>query len=201
MKKFFKLILLITFSFSCLWVSGLLWFKESLAEKERTIEDGADAIIVLTGGSDRLERAVELLKERKANELFISGVGEGVLLSEIFSTMEVSQKDSDNLKDYIELGYEAKDTRGNALEVAKWLIEKRYSKIILVTSNYHMARARAEIKKRLSDVEIIDYPVVSENVILDKWFLYQGSRELIISEYNKLIVSSIDLVLGKRRKG
>jgi len=43
------------------------------------------------------------------------------------------------LKSRIDLGYEAKNTRGNAVEVAKWVRDHQYKSIRLVTANYHIA--------------------------------------------------------------
>ena len=44
-------------------------------------DDQTDAIVVLTGGSSRLEEGVNLLMQRKAKKLFVSGVYRGVKFS------------------------------------------------------------------------------------------------------------------------
>ena len=41
-------------------------------------DEQTDAIVVLTGGSSRLEEGVNLLMQRKAKKLFVSGVYRGV---------------------------------------------------------------------------------------------------------------------------
>ena len=69
----YLLILLTTF-----WVIGFIIFSAySISIKYQTLTH-ADAIITLTGGSDRIKESVRLLQEQKAERLFISGVDENV---------------------------------------------------------------------------------------------------------------------------
>ena len=79
----------------------------------------ADAIVVLTGGPDRLEMAGRLLKARLADRLFVSGVGEGAGPGELRAMLGTSERLFDCC---VRLGFEALDTRGNGLEIARWLM-------------------------------------------------------------------------------
>ena len=60
-----------------LWLAGLVWFAERVSHLAP--QAGAtDAIVVLTGGSERVAEGVALLAGGSARLLFVSGVPEGV---------------------------------------------------------------------------------------------------------------------------
>ena len=62
-----------------------------------------------------------------------------------------------------------------------------YGSIIVVTSNYHMPRALAEVARVLPGVTLIPYSVVDNNVHLDPWWSYPGTTKLLLSEYLKYL--------------
>src|SRR3546814_20006513 len=64
----------------------------------------------------------------------------------------------------VDLGREAVDTRSNADETAKWVKRRGYRSIRLVTSAWHMPRARLELSARLDD----DVLIVSDAVPGDR---------------------------------
>src|SRR3546814_13516669 len=53
---------------------GFLWFSTLLPSTGSGDERSTDAIVVLTGGSDRLAVALDLLSADKGRKLFVSGV-------------------------------------------------------------------------------------------------------------------------------
>ena len=55
-----------------LWFAGLLWIATPPAGDARAAR--TDAIVVLTGGSLRLQSGIDLLREGKGGKLFVSGV-------------------------------------------------------------------------------------------------------------------------------
>jgi len=194
--SFIKLLLLITVTFLSIWVGGLLWFKSQIATSIEPAHTNTDAIVVLTGGSDRLREGIVLLKQGKATMLFVSGVGEGVTMADTFRTAGFPPDDATEFGGKVELGRIAKDTRQNAIEVAKWMQEKKFNSMRLVTSNYHMGRSLAELRFLAPEMIILPHPVIPGHVILDKWWKYPGTRELIIQEYNKYLATSIHLSMG-----
>lgn len=206
MFKFIKLVVLLVVVFGAIWAGGLFWFKMSIADKKIVIDRQTDAIIVLTGGSNRLKEGVDLLINNFAGRLFISGVGKGVTFSDLFQNLGFSKKDGDylaqveELKSRIEYGYEARNTKGNAKEVVEWVKNKNYRSIRLVTSNYHMVRSVMEIRSLMPELEIIEHTIISENVKLDDWLSFKGSRNLIINEYNKLLMAGINIEFQKRKE-
>jgi hypothetical protein len=60
------------------WTIGLVRFVATLPADVSADRTRSDAIVVLTGGSDRLATGLKLLREDYASRLFISGVAEGV---------------------------------------------------------------------------------------------------------------------------
>lgn len=170
------------------WISGLLWFESQI---EKTADQEilqTDAIVVLTGGTDRIQEGLRLLKRGAAGGMLISGVGKiGTDKTEIILQNGVSVSDLSILENYIELGYTAKDTQGNAEETIRWMQQKNYNSLRLVTSNYHMPRALLEFKRMMPGYTIIPHPVSSPNVKLGQWWKYKGTRDLIISEYDKYL--------------
>src|SRR3546814_2779454 len=97
---------------------GFLGFTTLLPTTPVSDERSTDAIVVLTGGSDRLGVALDLLSADKAGKLFVSGVYRGV---DVRQLLDLSQHSPEDLSCCVVLGYEADNTRGNAVETAAWM--------------------------------------------------------------------------------
>ena len=54
----------------------------------------------------------------------------------------------------VDLGFTAANTLGNARETAEWARAKGYSALILVTADYHMPRARLELRAAMPEADI-----------------------------------------------
>ena len=65
------------------WSGGLIWFAQTIPREEGWADRATDAIVVLTGGSDRIATGVQLLSEGLGRTLFVSGVHQGVELREM----------------------------------------------------------------------------------------------------------------------
>ncbi len=180
-KLLWKFILLV----SILWIAGFIYFISLIPKYTKNIEEKADAIIVLTGGKNRIESGIRLLQQDKAPKLFITGVD-----TKVRNSSEISKLYHHMNKEYqnrIELGQEAETTYGNAIEAKEWLEKNHIKNIILVTSNYHIPRTMLEFQKMLPEVKIIKYPVLSPKFKIFQWWKYQGTTLLLIKEYNKCL--------------
>ncbi len=112
-----------------------------------------DGIVVLTGGPRRVARGLELVQEKSAKRLLISGVDKTVRPVELAVEYKVPKELFDCC---IDLGREAVDTRSNAEETAAWIKRNGYKSVRLVTAADHMRRAQVELEKQLDDdVEIV----------------------------------------------
>ena len=170
------------------WLAGLLWFATSLPRKASDPERHTDAIVVLTGGAGRLRQGLELLAEQKADKLFVSGVYRGVEVEEL---LIISQQSPEELQCCVVLGYEADDTRGNAIETAHWMHEQGFTSLRLVTATYHMPRSLLEFRRAMPEIEIIPHPIMSRNFRQDDWWQWPGSALLLATEYSKFLLAHL----------
>jgi uncharacterized SAM-binding protein YcdF (DUF218 family) len=152
---------------------GWIWFAGSLVTMKPDVPNArTDAIIVLTGGKNRIEAGLSLLQEKRSDKLFISGVNKETTLADLVGGRDVPC--------CITLGYRAEDTIGNADEARDWVRENDIRSIRLVTSNYHMARARLEFDRAIPDLTIYDHPILNEDEdIARRSFLERTTREYI----------------------
>ena len=188
-RSFVMSFLLVVF----LWIVGFTNFLMTIpADVPKDIVK-SDAVVVLTGGSKRLEAGIILLEQGKAELLFVSGVNEKVTRSDILQVVDRGKilKNDQLFSCCIKLGYVAEDTTGNAKESLEWLRINSLSSIILVTSNYHMQRAYLEFKLQNSNVRITKYPVISSYFTLSDWIINPRRFALLFLEYHKLILTSL----------
>ncbi|WP_419903683.1 YdcF family protein [Kiloniella sp.] len=171
-----------------LWVIGFFWFAANLPDDVSEDAQVADAIVVLTGGSDRINTGLDLLTQGQGKKLFISGVYQGVEVQEL---LRLSQRAPQNLECCVKLGYQADDTRGNALESKTWVQEQGYSSLRLVTASYHMPRSLLEYRHAMPNITIYPHPVFPEHVKQKDWWLWPGSTTLLLSEYVKYLLAQV----------
>lgn len=147
----------------------------------------SQAIVALTGGSlERLSTGVRLLREEKGERLLISGVNRVVTDEELL--VEALGVDPELARCCIDLGRSAEDTLGNASETARWAREHRYTKIILVTDDYHMPRSHTELSLALPEAEIYPYPVRTRWTDPELWRSDVGAAGRLGAEYVKYLV-------------
>jgi uncharacterized SAM-binding protein YcdF (DUF218 family) len=147
----------------------------------------AQAIVALTGGSlERLSTGVRLLEQRKGERLLISGVNRVVTDEELLDG--ALNVDPELARCCIDLGRGAEDTLGNASETAAWAREHHYTRIILVTDDYHMPRSHAELSLAMPEAEIHPYPVRTRWTDPALWRSDLGAAARLAAEYVKYLV-------------
>jgi uncharacterized SAM-binding protein YcdF (DUF218 family) len=171
-----------------LWLAGLVWFAADMPEQLDDISTPTDAIVVLTGGSERLDAGLALLRQKMGRKLFVSGVYRGVDVAEL---LRLSRQKPDELECCIVLGHAADNTVGNATETAAWMRAEGFHSLRLVTANYHMRRSLSEFRYAMPDTVIIPHPVFPDKVKRNQWWMWPGTAHLIISEYNKFLASRL----------
>lgn len=179
-----------------LWVPGLVWFVGSMPNEVRDLTTRTDAVVVLTGGSERLRTGLSLLRAGAAENLFVSGVHHGTGLEALLQ--EVKGDLPDDLRPRIVLGHVAADTVGNAIETAVWMRDHDYDSLRLVTAGYHMPRSLLEFRAAMPDVTIIPHPVFPDNVKQHDWWRYPGTTALFATEYTKYLVAHLRLLMPDR---
>jgi len=166
------------------WAAGLVWFIR-LADRAEPAPPRADGIVALTGGANRVETALHLLAEGRAEWLLVSGIGPG---PDLASLAKRSLVDAAPLAARIELGRQATSTRGNAAETAAWVHAKQIHSLIVVTAWYHMPRALTELARAVPGVVLYPDPVEPEGSHLDL-----AVARLLAEEYSKYLAARLDL--------
>jgi uncharacterized SAM-binding protein YcdF (DUF218 family) len=170
-------------SAAALWlVVSFLSFADRVASMRPPADPRADAIVVLTGGQERIEKAVALLEERRAQRLLISGVNPGTTARQISARTATAK---DLFACCVDLDRKALNTIGNASEAALWAKEHDFGSLIMVTSAYHMPRATMELVTAMPELEVVAYPVVAEELQLEDWYLRPQTIRLLLREFVK----------------
>src|SRR5436190_10756017 len=164
------------------WLGGLLWFATPPSRETRA--GATDAIVVLTGGSLRLQRGIELLRGGKGRKLFVSGVNQQV---ELHDLLGVSGHAPDWALCCIVLGHQADDTFGNAQETAQWIRGQGFHSLRLVTAWYHLPRSLLEFDRAMPEIDIVAHPVFPDQVKQERWWAWRGTAALLVNEYVKYL--------------
>lgn len=171
---------------------GFFWFAAQIADSEVTLNRNADGIVALTGAAARIPDAIELLASERGKRLLITGVHRATSASEIARLTPLYSKYFDCC---IDLDRSALNTFGNALETKRWTREHNFTALIVVTSNWHMPRALAEIAHQLPDVTLIPYPVISEKVRTEPWWESISTTRFLVAEYLKYLFALVRMGL------
>ncbi|WP_455465964.1 YdcF family protein [Bartonella sp. B39] len=116
----------------------------------------ADAIIVFTGGENRIETGLNLLQKRVGSRLLISGVNTTTNLQKLQHSTHITPQ---LFACCVDIGHKATNTKGNAEESAAWIKKHHYQTVYIVTHDYHMWRSLRELKYLMPEVNFIAYPV------------------------------------------
>jgi uncharacterized SAM-binding protein YcdF (DUF218 family) len=169
-------------------VLGFAAFVWLLPSREIELQQKADGIVVLTGGTSRVADALELLSSGRGKRLLITGVNPGTTTGDI--AHQVGNFDR-LLACCVDLDYSALNTLGNATQARRWAIEHGFNSLIVVTSAYHMPRALAELAHQLPDATLIAYPVVSDRLRIEPWWSNGATTRLVLSEYLKYLFAKL----------
>ena len=171
-----------------LWFAGLIRFGDQIPAAATEANARTDAVVVLTGGADRIDAGLKIVGDGRARKLFVSGVYRGV---DVAALLRHSRSAPDYISCCVVLGYAADSTVGNARETAEWMRKEGFGSLRLVTASYHMPRSLLEFRRAMPKIEIVPNPVVPERFMQAAWWRYPGTLSLVISEYNKYLLAII----------
>jgi uncharacterized SAM-binding protein YcdF (DUF218 family) len=154
---------------------GFVIFSVTLGSPARADAPKTDAAVVLTGGPGRLEQGIDVLRQGKSRRLLVSGVDPIVTKADLARLVPGRER---FVRCCVDLDSSPVDTRTNAEDTKRWLDQRRYTSLRLITSDWHMRRARYEFRKALGD----EYEVVTDAVRTEPSFL------TLFAEYNKLVL-------------
>lgn len=170
-KKPLKFLVFVTL---VLWIGGYSLFLVNIsAHTLAQPNTKTDAIIVLTGGNNRIQTGLSLFSSGLSGHLFITGVHDAVKKKDITKISTCC----------IILGHKARTTLENASEAKEWIAAQNIKTIRLVTSAYHMDRALLEFRHAIPDIEIIAHPVHDDRDTLQDINFWK----ITFSEYNKTL--------------
>ena len=92
--------------------------------------------------------ASTVLKAGQAKRLLVAGADPAVTKKDLIHRLGGSAK---LVNCCVDLGSESVDTRSNAEEASRWLARHRYRSFRLITSDWHMRRARYDFRQVLGD--------------------------------------------------
>jgi uncharacterized SAM-binding protein YcdF (DUF218 family) len=169
---------------SLLLAAGFIWFAWTIPVEDVSKDRKADGIVVLTGAASRIPDAIELLAAERGKRLLITGVHRATSAREIARLTPLYSK---FFTCCIDLDKSALNTLGNALETKRWARQHNFNSLIVVTSNWHMPRAMAELAHQLPDAALIAFPVISEKVKAEPWWSNFDTARFLAAEYLKYL--------------
>ena len=170
-RTFVALVLLCAVVVLCLFI-GFTWEVFSLKPKAVT----TDAVVVLAGGKGRIEEGIRLYRAGGGSVLYLIGVDPSVRKRDLVKEQPGEQIILENM---------SSNTLENALYARDLLSRKNVRSLQLITSRYHLLRARLIFRNVLpKDIAIYSYPVDSRN-FKDEWWRYSGSFRLLFTEFYK----------------
>ncbi len=178
--------------------AGFAWFVSKVSSAESQPSQNADGIVVLTGGSSRVSDAMDLLAGGYGKRLLISGVHPTNGLNDIQRLLPDSQR---LLACCVDLDRSAVNTRSNATETRRWVIERGFHSLIVVTSNYHMPRAIVELSSAMPEIKLIPFAVIGDKWRDEPWWASGAALRLLLSEYAKFLFAELRVAIGSKDVG
>jgi uncharacterized SAM-binding protein YcdF (DUF218 family) len=172
------LVLLVAYAF------GFVVFMSIIPTDMKRI-DHADGVVALTGGDVRLKAAETLFEGKVGKRLLISGVHPGTTKSAIKQLVNGGPR----FDCCADMGFQATNTRGNAIEAGDWAREHHFHSLVVVTANYHMPRSLIEFADVMPDVKLMPYPVQQADVDPQAWWSNAHVFRMLQSEYIKYLGS------------
>lgn len=163
------------------WLFGFVLFVALLPRPMGAAR--TDGIVVLTGGAHRIQRGLALMEQRQARRMLVSGVNLTVRRRDFKENYDVNSRLFDCC---IDLGQEAIDTRSNGEETAAWVKKHGYRSLRLVTTDWHMRRARFELDQSLPDGIAIKMDAVRS----------EPDLKVLLSEYHKYLLRRLAVWFG-----
>lgn len=178
-----------------LLAGGFVVFASSVTRQLNNPAGSADAIVVLTGGPTRIAEGAKLLRLGRGKRLLISGVNPQTGKA---SLMKISGLDLASFDCCVDLGYQALDTIGNADETRKWAEAHGYTRLLVVTSNYHMPRSLMELLRAMPNAKFIPHAVPHrKKASKTPWWKQPGLTRELAREYLKFLPAAARLVVSR----
>ena len=171
---------------------GFVGFAFNVAQRPIRLPEHVDGIIALTGGEARIGEAVRLLAEHRAERMLITGVNRHTSRADL---VRLAGGASQLFDCCIDIGYWARDTFGNAEEARAWVRRNGFTRLIVVTSSYHMPRSLLEMRRLAGSVRLVPYPVVNTRLDHGRWIGEPAALRVLVTEYLKYLAALVRGIL------
>ena len=165
-----------------LYLLGFALFAVTLGQPAAAAAPAAQAIVVITGGSGRIEQGVRLLAAGEGRRMLIAGADPSVTKDDLVRRIGGQRR---LFACCVDLGSESVDTRSNAEEAKRWLDRRHFTSLRLVTSDWHMRRAQYEFGRTLGKA----YRIVPDAVRTEPGLM------TLFGEYNKYVLRRLSVGL------
>ena len=173
------------------FLAGLQHFVLNLPKISSQVGPAADGIVVITGGQQRLADGVRLLQIGAGKALLVSGVGRGVSKSILAEELDLGAPAMTLMDCCVTLEFRASDTRGNAMAASQWAEKNKFQSLRLVTSNYHMPRAKYVFTTKMPNIKLYFWPVSPADLTLETWWQKPDIIRLLAREYAKYLTEHL----------
>jgi uncharacterized SAM-binding protein YcdF (DUF218 family) len=182
-----------------LFASGIRVFGDNLYDypvNPNPLTIPKDSVIVcLAGGKHRIEAAYSLFAEGVGDRLFVVGAGKkttAIGLAKI-QAVDAAQKIPWDRFERILVENESRNTIENAFVVKRFLDQNPDVKnLVLVTSSYHMRRAKFVIAHQIpADINIIPYTPANTEIEHENWWQSWLGVSVTAEEYFKFLMASL----------
>jgi len=147
-----------------------------------------DSLVVLTGDKFRIAKGMEILSNGIGEKLLLSGVNKNIKLTNIINEFPKYKNFFDCC---VEIENISSNTFENSRETFLWLEKNKYNSVLIVSSDYHMPRAKLEFEKFLNTKNTYYHPVNSNNNLMAI-----GKIKKLFLEYVKYMRTYISLAVG-----
>lgn len=175
-------------AFIAMLLSGFAAFAWMLEQDRSPAPRRTEGVVVLTGGAQRIGEGLSLLQKGLGKRLLISGVNERTGHDEM---LKLHPSFRQHMACCVDLGAQARNTIGNAIETRKWLKANGFASLTVVTSRYHMPRALLELRHAMPGIEIVPHLVMSDAPEQPRWWRDIGQLRVTGLEYMKYLAASL----------
>ena len=181
-------------------VAILLWFREPLLRAAGTAlvrsdaPEKADAIVVLAGGAggDRILKGGELVREGYAPVVLMSGPGSTYGLNECELAIPFAIKSGYPESYFVCVPNRATSTRDEAQAMTAELRRRGVKKFLLVTSDFHTARAARTYAREANGLEMRVIASHPPDFAIDSWWKSREGIKNVYIEWSKTIAYAFD---------
>ncbi|RPD37827.1 YdcF family protein [Candidatus Liberibacter solanacearum] len=173
------------------FVGGFVLFIQYIVHIPIPANPSINAIVVLTGEPNRIEKAFELLENKIGQRVFISGVHHSVSKDILLQKIPIRK---DLAECCVDIGYKALNTAGNAKEALEWIRKHDYHHVLIITHDYHIPRILLELHRNNSMTKFIPYPIITHDLQKNTLILYMKMLRMTFIEYLKILLLSLQIV-------